>query len=147
MSFNEGALLEPLAVAIQSVKRARMKQGSSCLVFGAGAVGLMCAFAARMLGCGNIVMADIDSGRLQFALEAGFAESIVKLEAKRPQTTEEKLFYAKDISLKIGEAQWPGKTSVCKVDVTFECTGVETCLQGSIYVSDRSHTSARQPAI
>src|SRR5258706_15020743 len=109
MSFNEGALLEPLAVAIQSVRRAKMKPGSSCLVFGAGAVGLMCAFAARMLGCGNIIITDIDAGRLQFAFEAGFASSIVTLGANRPQIIEEKLLYAKEIALKIGETQWPDK--------------------------------------
>lgn len=134
MTFDEGALLEPLSVAIQSVRRSNMKAGSTCLVFGAGAVGLLCAFVAKMQGCGNIVMADIDAGRLQFAVDAGFVSAVVTVDAKRPSTVEEKLEYAKDVALKIGAHQWPDKTGVGRLDVAFECTGVETCLQSSIYV-------------
>ena len=134
MSFNEGALLEPLSVAIQGVRRSNMKAGSTCLVFGAGAVGLLCAFAAKMHGCGGIVMADIDAGRLQFALDAGFVSAVVTVDAKRPSSIEEKLEYAKEVASKIGALQWPDKTGVGPLDVTFECTGVETCLQSSIYV-------------
>ncbi|GIJ86524.1 hypothetical protein Asppvi_005413 [Aspergillus pseudoviridinutans] len=75
LSFDDGALLEPLSVSIHSVKRAAMRDGSPCLVFGAGAVGLLCAAVAKIEHDSPVVIADVDKGRVDFALNHGFADT------------------------------------------------------------------------
>lgn len=44
-----GALAEPLAVGVHGVRHARIPQGASVVILGAGTIGLMALFAARAL--------------------------------------------------------------------------------------------------
>lgn len=141
LNFNAGALLEPLAVAVHAVRRAGLDTISprrACLVFGAGAVGLLCALAVRAGGCQDVVMVDIDEGRLGFALDHGFASAVHAVKPKRGETLEDKLAIAQATATEIGELKWPDGGLVGKVQRTFECTGAESCLQSSIYVSELS---------
>ena len=50
VSLQEGALIEPLAVAVHMVKQAPVVPGQSVVVMGAGTVGLLCAAAAKSFG-------------------------------------------------------------------------------------------------
>ncbi|XP_076465988.1 uncharacterized protein LOC143297477 [Babylonia areolata] len=50
LSFEEGALMEPLSVSINAVRRADVKVGDHVLVLGAGPIGLMTSQAARAAG-------------------------------------------------------------------------------------------------
>ena len=59
MSYELGAVLEPLGVAIHATRRAQMKEGDSTLIFGAGAVGLLCAAMCKVAGSAKVVIADI----------------------------------------------------------------------------------------
>lgn len=50
MSIEEGALCEPLSVALQAVKRTgvpRYSDRGDILVLGAGTIGLLCALVAK----------------------------------------------------------------------------------------------------
>jgi L-iditol 2-dehydrogenase len=139
LDFEAGALLEPLAVAIHAVRRAgsdKVSPRRACLVFGAGAVGLLCAIAVRAEGCHDVVMVDIDEGRLRFALEHGFASVVYAVKPKSGETLEDKLGIAQATATAIGELKWPGGEAIGRVQRTFECTGAESCLQSSIYVSN-----------
>ncbi|KAL2148547.1 hypothetical protein VTH82DRAFT_2101 [Thermothelomyces myriococcoides] len=73
ISFDAAALLEPLSVAIHAVNRAKPTPGSTALVLGAGAVGLLTAAMARQSGCSTVTIADVDRGRVDFAIAKGFA--------------------------------------------------------------------------
>lgn len=42
MSLEEGALVEPMACAVWSVKRSRLQGGEKVLVTGSGPIGLLC---------------------------------------------------------------------------------------------------------
>lgn len=135
LSYADGALLEPLAVAIHSVRKAAAKPGATCLVIGAGAVGLLCAAVAKFSGYSRVVMADIASNRLAFALQNGFADETVALVPRRPGSVEEGLAFAKEdaaamVAQNLGE----------KFARTFECTGVEGCVRTAIYVSRQYST-------
>jgi threonine dehydrogenase-like Zn-dependent dehydrogenase len=50
VSLADGALTEPLAVALHGVRRSGMKPGDRVLVVGAGAIGLAVVFWARRMG-------------------------------------------------------------------------------------------------
>lgn len=130
MSYAEGALLEPLAVAIHAVRKANAKKGASCLIIGAGAVGLLCAAVAKSSGYSNIVMADIVQNRLDFALGNGFADKVLKLSSRRAKDIEQGLAFAKEDAMDLRKRN--GNKTFSRV---FECTGVEACVRMSIYVS------------
>ncbi|KAL2157173.1 hypothetical protein VTH06DRAFT_6394 [Thermothelomyces fergusii] len=67
VSTQEGALIEPLAVAVHIVKQARIQPGQSVVVMGAGPVGLLCAAVARAFGASKVVSVDIVQSKLDFA--------------------------------------------------------------------------------
>ena len=58
-SLADGAIIEPLAVALHGVIRAQLKPGAKVLVLGAGPIGLAVAFWARRLGAGRVVVQDV----------------------------------------------------------------------------------------
>lgn len=67
VSLREGALVEPLAVAVHIVRQAEVRPGQSVAVLGAGPVGLLCAAVARAHGAATIVCVDVVQARLDFA--------------------------------------------------------------------------------
>ncbi|KAI0022732.1 sorbitol dehydrogenase [Xylariomycetidae sp. FL0641] len=73
VSFEAAALLEPLSVAIHAVNRASPIPGSTAMVMGAGTVGLLTAAMARQSGCPSVTIADVDAGRVDYAVKRGFA--------------------------------------------------------------------------
>ncbi|KAI1490080.1 GroES-like protein [Biscogniauxia mediterranea] len=67
VSLQEGALIEPLAVAVHIVRQASVSPGQSVVVMGAGPVGLLCAAVAGAFGATTVVSVDIVESKLQFA--------------------------------------------------------------------------------
>ncbi len=65
LSFDELALLEPLAIGAHGVFRAKVEPGEFVLVIGAGPIGLGTMEFARIAG-GNVIALDINDQRLQF---------------------------------------------------------------------------------
>jgi D-xylulose reductase len=63
VSMEEGALIEPTAVAVHITRQAAIKQGDSVVVFGAGPVGLLCCAVAKAYGAQKIVTVDINERR------------------------------------------------------------------------------------
>ena len=67
ISLEEGALVEPLSVAVHSTKLVGISSGSSVLVLGAGPIGLLCCAAARAFEAIGVVAVNIAEPRLLFA--------------------------------------------------------------------------------
>jgi L-iditol 2-dehydrogenase len=67
ISFEEGALLEPLNVALAAVTRAELRLGMSTLRCGAGPIGLAMLLCAATAGCEPLIITDLDQGRLHWA--------------------------------------------------------------------------------
>lgn len=130
MSLDVGALLEPLGVALHAFRRSLMPQNATVIVFGAGAVGLLCAAVAKLKGAKNVIIADIDAGRVEFAVQNGFAHNSYTVPMRRGKDIDESLSIAKETAAEIGKVD-----DVGEVDVVFECTGVPSCVQAGIYVS------------
>lgn len=64
---EEGALLEPLGIALHTVDLAHIKAGQSVAVFGAGPIGLLTAAVARAQGAGPIYISEPRAARREFA--------------------------------------------------------------------------------
>ena len=71
MGFDEGAMIEPLAVAVHAVKRAGDVKGAKIAVLGAGPIGILVAQTAKGLGAESVMITDISDLRLKKAKECG----------------------------------------------------------------------------
>lgn len=70
-SMADGAIIEPLAVALHGVNLSGLKKGDRIVILGAGPIGLAVAFWARRAGAGDIVMLDIATHQRDRALAMG----------------------------------------------------------------------------
>lgn len=66
-SADEGALLEPLGVAIHTLDLAHLKVGQTVAILGAGPIGLMTGAVAKAAGAGTILMTEPLAHRRNFA--------------------------------------------------------------------------------
>jgi (R,R)-butanediol dehydrogenase/meso-butanediol dehydrogenase/diacetyl reductase len=71
LDLDAAALVEPTAVAVHDVRRARVEPGEKVLVVGGGPVGLLIAVVARHAG-GEVVLAEVDEYRRSVAEKLGF---------------------------------------------------------------------------
>ncbi|KAI8085041.1 GroES-like protein [Halteromyces radiatus] len=122
MTFEEGALIEPLAVAMHATARSPVTQGSSVLIYGAGTIGLLVAASCYAQGATQVAIADINTSRLQFATTYLPGISTITLEKSR---SDDDLFVW-------AQSQAAGKDG--DYDVVFECTGVESCVVLSFFM-------------
>jgi 2-desacetyl-2-hydroxyethyl bacteriochlorophyllide A dehydrogenase len=68
LSYDELALIEPLAIGAHGVARANIKKGEFVLIIGAGPIGLGAIEFARIAGA-EVIVLDINQSRLQFCKE------------------------------------------------------------------------------
>jgi L-iditol 2-dehydrogenase len=118
MSFEDGALLEPLSVSIACMQRSGVKLGDPVLICGAGPIGLITLLCCRAAGAEPIVITDIDEGRLKFATELVPSVRTFKVEKMSPEES------AKAIISAFGSIE-PA--------VALECTGVESSVSAAIW--------------
>jgi L-iditol 2-dehydrogenase len=71
LTYEEGALVEPLAVAMHAVNITPFALMGFVVVIGAGAIGLLTLLAARLRGAGSIVITDRSAHRLAVARSLG----------------------------------------------------------------------------
>ncbi|MDC7228322.1 MAG: alcohol dehydrogenase catalytic domain-containing protein [Spirochaetales bacterium] len=114
MSYEQGAMIEPLSVAVRAVKKAGDIRGKDVLVMGAGPIGNLVAQTAKGMGANAVMAADINSFRLEKAAECGIDYTLDS--AKQDLEAE--------LKSRFGEEK--------KADVIFECTGVQPGLEAVI---------------
>lgn len=67
VSFEEAALIEPLACCLRGITKIAIRHGYVVAIFGAGPTGLMHAMLAERQGAAKIVLIDFNDFRLDFA--------------------------------------------------------------------------------
>jgi L-iditol 2-dehydrogenase len=72
LSFEDGALTEPVACAVKAVRRAAVRPGDTVAVIGLGANGILLGLVARDAGARVLVGCDPDPARRAHALRLGF---------------------------------------------------------------------------
>ena len=65
LSFEQLALVETLAIGCHATNRADPKPGETCLVIGAGPIGLATLEFVKLTGC-KIIVLDVNAQRLEF---------------------------------------------------------------------------------
>jgi len=71
LTFEQGALVEPLATSFHAVSQSRFKQGDTAVVVGAGPIGLGVMQFLKISGAKKILVLEVVSQRINIALEAG----------------------------------------------------------------------------
>jgi L-iditol 2-dehydrogenase len=71
ISDEEGAMLEPLGVALHAADLGRIHPGDAVGVFGVGPIGLLVVQLARVAGAGQIIVTDRLAHRLEAAYSLG----------------------------------------------------------------------------
>lgn len=79
-SYETGAMLEPMGVAVHGVDAAQVK-GKRVLVFGCGPIGLMAVGACKALGARQVIAADIVDNKLAAAAGMGADLALNSLDA------------------------------------------------------------------
>ncbi len=79
MSFEDGALIEPIAVCWHGIKKANIQKGDKVLVSGVGCLGAYSAMIAKYLGASQVVITDINPARAAQVLEFKDADEFVNI--------------------------------------------------------------------
>lgn len=125
VSDQQGALIEPAAVALYGAERARVGGGSTVLIAGAGPIGALSALACSALGAAKIFVSDPNPNRRKQLSALGIA---TVLDPK-----------AEDVAALIRDATEEG----VGVDCAIECSGTEAGLNTCCSVV-RNHGTVAQ---
>jgi len=71
ISFDEGAVVEPVAVAVGAIRRAGDLVGKNVVVMGAGPIGNLVAQIANISGAARVMITDVNQKRLELAKKCG----------------------------------------------------------------------------
>lgn len=71
MTYDEGAMIEPLAVTIHAAKRFPELSGAKVAILGSGPIGILLAQSCKALGAAQVMMTDISDYRLDLARKCG----------------------------------------------------------------------------
>lgn len=71
LSFEMGAMVEPLSVAMHGINRCNLKPEDKLVIMGAGPIGLGAGIIAKYYGVKNIVIVDLTESRLAVAEQLG----------------------------------------------------------------------------
>ena len=74
LSFEEGAMCEPVSVGRHAVKKLDIKKGDNVLISGAGPIGIIAGQWAKAEGAGDIYYFDINQRKIEIAKSFGFKE-------------------------------------------------------------------------
>ena len=121
MSWDHGAMIEPLAVAVHAVRRyAADMTGKKAVVLGGGPIGNLVAQTAKALGAEVVLLSELSAYRLDTAKKCGIA-------TVNPSE--------KDLLEAIIEA-----CGEDRADVIFECIGINPTMKQAIaYARKGSH--------
>ena len=122
VSFGEGALIEPLAVAVHAVRKGEIRFGQTAAIFGGGPIGLLVLMLTKLSGAGEVFVVDVKDFRLEKAKELGASEAI-------NTSRQDAVQYIFDRTCQLG------------VDSAFEAVGIEKTLVDSLNVLKKGGTS------
>ncbi|HCG62356.1 MAG TPA: alcohol dehydrogenase [Sphaerochaeta sp.] len=113
MTPDEGAMVEPVAVACHALGRVPTLEGLNVLVLGAGPIGNLVAQSAKGFGSKSVMISDISDQRLDKASDVGIDFTINPMKKS------------------VGDALVE-KFGSSKADVIFECVGAQATIDTAV---------------
>jgi (R,R)-butanediol dehydrogenase/meso-butanediol dehydrogenase/diacetyl reductase len=74
VSMRQGALDEPLAIALHAVRSSKVRSGEKVLVMGTGTIGLLVIQCARLAGAGEVYASEVNPFHAALAKKVGASE-------------------------------------------------------------------------
>jgi (R,R)-butanediol dehydrogenase/meso-butanediol dehydrogenase/diacetyl reductase len=111
LTLADGAIIEPLAVALHGVNLAGLQKGDKVLVLGAGPIGLAVAYWCRRMGAGTIAVQDVAEFQRERAMAMGADAFLV------------------DPADPVGSAE---RALRGKADIVFECVGIPGLIEQAV---------------
>jgi (R,R)-butanediol dehydrogenase/meso-butanediol dehydrogenase/diacetyl reductase len=97
MTFEQGAIVEPAAVAAYAIHQSGMRMGDTVLITGAGPIGLLTVQVALATGASQIFVTDISENRLKKAKEIGASHTFDARDKDIPQRIKELTGFGVDV--------------------------------------------------
>lgn len=119
ITYEEAAMLEPVAIAIHAVKGIDPSFGDTVIVFGAGTIGLLVMQILKLAGIYSVTMVDIIDEKLSFAKKLG-ADSVINSKNDNLEEAVEHI------------------TGGLGVDIVMECAGTPITQEQSLRVAKKS---------
>ncbi|NPE09990.1 MAG: alcohol dehydrogenase catalytic domain-containing protein, partial [Asgard group archaeon] len=113
MSYEQGAMIEPMAVACGVFTKTNDLNGLNVIVLGAGPIGNLTAQTAKALGAKSVLITDVSDFRLEIAKKVGIDYTINPLK--------------QNFSEEIVKAFGPDKA-----DLIIECVGINQTIDDAI---------------
>lgn len=114
LTYEDGAMIEPLAVAVHAVELGKVKAGDHIVVIGAGTIGLLVAQAAKAKGA-KVAISDLQDSRLAIARQLGID---MQINSGKASIIDELKEFAPD-----------------GADIIFECVGKAFTLRQSVEIA------------
>ena len=76
VTFEAGAMMEPLAVGLWAAERGGVKSGDAVAIFGSGPIGLLTLQAAKVAGATTLIVVDLLDARLAHARRLGATHTV-----------------------------------------------------------------------
>lgn len=121
LSFEEGAMIEPVSVAIHALGRAGDIYGKKVLILGAGPIGNLVGQVAKGLGANTVMSTDLSDFRLDIAKQCGIDFTI------NPKTEN----LEKAVLNNFGPDE---------ADMILECVGVESTISQAVSLARKGTT-------
>ncbi|GAB1214951.1 hypothetical protein ATERTT37_004132 [Aspergillus terreus] len=133
MDLEEGAMVEPVAVAVQITKVGNVRPNQNIVVFGCGPIGLLCQAVSKAYAARKVIGIDISQSRLDFA--KSFGADGVFLPPAKPEGVDESEWSA-GVAKMIKEQFELGEGP----DVVIEATGAQACIQTGVHLTKKGGT-------
>jgi D-xylulose reductase len=131
MDLEQGAMVEPVAVAVQITKVGQVRANQTVVVFGCGPIGLLTQTVCRAYGAKKVIGVDISRSRLDFAKE--FSADEVFLPPPKPAEVSDEMEWSGEVAQLIKHQFGLGEGP----DVVLECTGAAPCIQTGVHVTKK----------
>jgi len=76
VTFEQGAMIEPLAIALHAVGRPALRPTDTAVIVGSGIIGQLIVAALKTRKINDIIAVDIDDGRLAAAAKFGASHTV-----------------------------------------------------------------------
>lgn len=117
VTFEEGAMCEPLSVGIHACRRGKVEPGKNVVILGAGPIGLMTLAAAKSFGATSLAITDISPQNIALAKKMGATEAYCHPRTATPQEIAD---YLKKMLSPYGP------------EIIIDCVGFESTVQTAI---------------
>ena len=113
MTFDQGAMIEPLAVTVHAARRFPDMNGAKVAILGAGPIGILLLQSCKAMGAAEVLITDMSDYRLSIAKAVGAD-------------------YTVNVSTQDLDAEFARAFGSDKADVIYDCAGNDTTMNWAI---------------